>query len=147
MADGGRPFRAVVCALVLCAAALGGCGTDDEPSLPGDASVVASSGDPETVTGDLGGVELFPGSEPVGSRSEEDGVVTQSFVAPAAAPAEVMSHFQNFVGEPTGPVEDVGTALRAEFRTDDGRRLEVSVTDLGADEQDQVQYSLVLHPR
>jgi hypothetical protein len=146
--------RVVASAVVLgCGAAVlaGGCAADDTARGPaGDTRVLTTAGDPDTVNADFEGIRLYPGSEPIGSRTEKDGVVTRSFRSASGRPSEVMSHFVNTLGEPTQEVTDVGDALRAEFRTEDSSRLEVSVIQLderGFETEPGVQYSLVLHPR
>ena len=133
-----------------CALALG-CSSDDAARGPaGDPRVLTTVGDTDTANEDFEGIRLYPGSEPVGTRTEKDGVVTQSFSTASGRPAEVISHFVNTVGEPIQETQDVGDALRAGFRIEDSRRLEVSVIQLderGFETEPGVQNSLVLHPR
>lgn len=123
-----------------------GSAVDEDVTVPGDASIVPTSDDPSTANEEFEGIRLYPGSEAIGSRTVDGSVVTQSFTVTGPLPATVLSHFANTLeGWEQGEIEDVGEALRTEFRQD-GSRLEVSATvrdDTGLEEV--VQYSLVLH--
>jgi hypothetical protein len=147
---------AALCCVVGLVSVGAACTADDDTAggpargPAGDTRVLPPAGDPDTVNADFEGVPLYPGSEPIGVRSEKDGVVTRSFRSPSAQPNEVMSHFVNTLGEPAGGVDDIGDGLRGEFRTEDARPLTISVTRLGGNPGDTspgVQYSLVVHPR
>lgn len=156
--------RAAVGALIFVAAIGAGCSSDDpavieddaalpgnEPEIiddgataPGDASIVpGTGGDPDTANADFEGIRLYPGSDPVGSKTTEDGVVSQSFSVAGSDPNVVLSHFVNTLSgwEQTG-VDDIGEGLRTEFRSPDGQVLEVSATTIADD--DATQYSMVL---
>ena len=101
-----------------------------------------------------GGFDDLPryrGSTEAGSRSEDGGVISQSFFAEGTDPQLIIDFYRSelqgwdFSGE-----RDVGNGLTAEFTEtgEDGRRLEVSATRSAEDATGvdaAVQYSLVLH--
>lgn len=100
--------------------------------------------------GEFDDLPRHPRSEPIGPRSEMDGVVTQSFSATGATPEQVISFFTERLQEtgwtPAEPAHREDTPTRADFTLDD-LRLELTATSLagrtGPDEA-TVQYSLVL---
>jgi hypothetical protein len=114
---------------------------------PGDAQPA-----PEVSGFRQGGFDELPryrGSEELGVVSEDGDVVTQSFSAEGTSPELVLDFYRKELeGWTSLGREDVGDALREDFRDGDGNRLEVSATTLsqgGSDLQPTVQYSLVLH--
>lgn len=126
---------------------IAGCGdgSEDEGTQPApDVGAVAH--------GELGDLPAYPRSEPIGARSEKDGVVTQSFSVAGATPEQVISFY---VGElpglgwvPAEPAHREDTASRVDFVRGD-MRLEVTATSLAGragPEEATVQYSLVVRP-
>lgn len=135
--------RRLLGAVAVCGAALVGCTATD----PGDAQPAPNAS--EFVTGGFDELPRLQGDEPIGPRSEDGDVVTQSFRAEGLEPEDVMSFYEEELTgwEPSG-VRDVGEALRQEFDGPDGQRLEVSATVLsqgGLDMTQTLQYSLVLY--
>ena len=125
----------------------------------------ASSGDEEGTQpapgvtsfqqGDFGDVPLPDRSDPVGTRSETDGVVTQTFAARDTTVDALIDFFDSQLPaagwEPAEAYETENGIYRGDF-TKDGRRLEVvidQVPDLPEDETggaQPVQFSLILNP-
>lgn len=118
---------------------------DDGPAAPGDASLLpGDDGDPSTANEDFEGLRLYPGSEAIGTKAVEDGVVSQSFTA-VAEPNVIISHFTNTLeGWEQGAVEDIDQGLRTEFTGPGGRTLEVSASSIDDPDGTLTQYSLVL---
>ncbi len=107
--------------------------------------------------GRFGDIPLFFRSEPVGPRSEKDGVVARSYKATGASPQQVLEFYRD--GLPprwtmVTPIEKLGVnTFRADW-VDESYRLRVSATrEPLLDRDDDVvepivsQYSLTLHPR
>ncbi|MFP5254573.1 MAG: hypothetical protein ACLGI8_01860 [Acidimicrobiia bacterium] len=95
---------------------------------------------------------LYPRSDPFGTRTEEDGIVTQSFKAVGATPTQVIDFYVETLTEQgwteAEPAFRDDTSGRADF-VDGDRRLEVSATTAtdqaeGDPAGQVVQYSLVL---
>lgn len=137
-----KPLVMLVAAAAATALLLPACsGDDSSDAQPApDASVF--------VPGEFDELPRYRGSEEIGTRSTDGDVVTQSFSAEGTSPELIIEFYR---GELTGweetPTDDVGEALRTEFRRD-GQRLEVSATTIdmaGPDQQPTVQYSLVYH--
>ena len=99
----------------------------------------------------------FPRSEPVGPRSEKDGVVARSYKATGASPQQVLEFYRD--GLPpqwkmVAPIEKLGADTFQADWVDESYRLRVSATreDLLDSDDEAVdptvsQYSLTLHPR
>lgn len=139
-----RTLRGCALIVVLAAAVVSaGCTSTD----PGDAQPAPNAS--EFVTGNFDDLPRLRGDEPIGPRSEQGDVVTQSFEAEGLAPEDVMSFYEEeLTGWETPGARDVGDALRQEFTGPDGQRLEVSATILsrgGLDTTQTLQYSLVLY--
>ncbi len=96
---------------------------------------------------------LFPRSDPVGPRSEKEGVVTRSFVAKGATPEQVMQFYEGRLKgwQQVEPSHLVGTSTHRAKWALDNWFLEVSASAYASSIDDpleaQVQYSLVLSPR
>lgn len=145
------PRRALVPAAVLLSLVLAGCG-------PRDPDPVAQPV-PDVTTFEQGrfdNLPLYPRSEPLSPKTEEDGVVARSFKVRGASPDQIMTFYRDALKERWRMVTDieklgVGT-LRADW-TDDEFRLRVSATREGEiDDPDDAarsavaQYSLSLNP-
>ncbi len=142
-----RPRRVRVLAaaaiLGLMAVPIVGCSNDRTDAQPGpDVSGFVAGG----------GFDDLPrvsGSKEIGRTSHDGDVTTQSFSAEGVTPELVMSFYEDELVDWSSPgVEDAGEALRQEFRSPSGERLEVSATVLsrgGSDRTQTVQYSLVYH--
>ena len=99
----------------------------------------------------------FPRSEPVGPRSEKDGVVARSYKATGASPQQVLDFYRD--GLPpqwkmVAPIEKLGVETFQADWVDESYRLRVSATrEKLLDSEDEgvdptvSQYSLTLHPR
>ncbi len=98
----------------------------------------------------------FPRSDPVGPRTEKDGVVARSYRARGTSPEQVLEFYRDALDERwqmVTPIERLGPGtFRAEWVADDYRLL-VSATREGTlDAPDDAanpavaQYSLTLHP-
>lgn len=98
----------------------------------------------------------FPRSDPLGPRTEKDGVVARSYRARGTSPEQVLEFYRDALAERwhmATPIEKLGAGtFRAEWVTDDYRLL-VSATREGTlDAPDDAanpvvaQYSLSLHP-
>ena len=102
-------------------------------------------------------IPLFFRSEPVGPRSEKDGVVARSYKATGASPQQVLEFYRD--GLPpqwkmVAPIEKLGADTFQADWVDESYRLRVSATreDLLDSDDEAVdptvsQYSLTLHPR
>ena len=129
--------------------------------------VGCASDEPDPVTQPAPGVTTFeegrfddlpqyPGSEPLGPRSEEHGVVARSYKVTGVVPEQVLDFYRGALEEQWSmitPVEKLGIGtLRADWVGED-YRLRVSATrepelDNPDDPANKVvsQYSLTLHP-
>ena len=99
---------------------------------------------------------LFFRSDPLGPRSEKDGVVTRSYTARGASPEQVLEFYRDALDyrwEMVTPIEKLGVGtFRADW-TNGQYRLRVSASRAAAlDSPDDAsnaavsQYSLTLHP-
>jgi hypothetical protein len=137
-----KPLLILVAAATAMALLLPACsGDDSSDAQPApDASVF--------VPGEFDELPRYRGSDEIGTRSTDGDVVTQSFSAEATSPELIIEFYRDeLTGWEETPTDDVGEALRTEFRRD-GQRLEVSATTIdmaGPDQQPTVQYSLVYH--
>ncbi len=146
--------RRVAAVAVLAAGALAavGCSSD------GDARQETQPA-PRGSTFELGAFDelpRLPRSEPLGVRSEKDGIVTQSFSTVGRTPQQVLDYYARELGEAgwesATPVHRADTGAVADWITE-GFRLEVSATQIEEDHRSPqsdayvVQYSLVLRPR
>ena len=143
MHSASRSARRAGASAAVLGALLVGCTATD----PGDAQPAPNAS--EFVTGGFDELPRLQGDEPIGPRSEDGDVVTQSFRAEGLAPEDVMDFYEEELSgwEPSG-VRDAGDALRQEFDGPDGQRLEVSAVVLsrgGLDMTQTLQYSLVLY--
>ena len=138
----GRRVAAAASAVLVMAVA--GCTSGSDPN---DAQPAPNAS--EFLTGGFDELPRLQGDEPIGARSEDGDVVTQSFRAEGLAPEDVLAFYEEeLTGWETPGARDVGDALRQEFRGPRNQRLEVSATTLsqgGLDQRPTVQYSLVLH--
>ncbi len=95
----------------------------------------------------------FPRSDPLGSRSEKDGVVSRSFVAKGATAEQVMRFYERSLQgwQQLEPSHPVGTSTHRATWARGNWLLEVSTSSYASSVEDpmeaQVQYSLVLIPR
>lgn len=128
--------------------ALGGC-SDREEQREGTQPAPAVTTFEQGRFDDL---PLAPRSDPVGPRSEKEGVVTRSFSAKGTTPEQVLRFYeQNLTGwRQLEPVHEVGTSSYRATWAQGEWLLEVSsgrAPALDAPLEAQVQYSLVLRPR
>ncbi|MFP5327138.1 MAG: hypothetical protein ACLGHT_06630 [Acidimicrobiia bacterium] len=146
-----RPMRLRLAALACLVAISSSCGRagPDEGAQPAPAVTTFEQGR-------FDDIPLFPRSEPVGPRSEKDGVVARSYKALGASPEQVLDFYRD--GLPSQwrmvtPLERLGVdTYRADW--EDGQyRLRVSATLepllRGPNEASNAavsQYSLSLHP-
>ncbi len=134
----GRLFLIVAGTLLVL---LAGCTNDSQDAQPNPAGS-------DFVSGGFDDLPRYPDSEPIGTRSEDGDVVTQSFKVTGASQEMIVSFYEEELTdwEATGP-EQAGEALRAEFLAEDGTLLELSAVVLsqgGIDVTQTIQYSLVL---
>jgi hypothetical protein len=98
---------------------------------------------------------LHPRSDPVGTRSETDGVTTQSFVTDGVTTRDVLEFYERVLPErgwvPIGQIERTGPDAHRGDWQQDGWSLQVSASDAaaldtGGQVADEVttQYSLIL---
>lgn len=134
----------VLVALFVGAGALAACGDDADTAEPAES--------PGVEQGALDDIPRYPRSEPFGTQTEQDGIVTQSFQATGATPGEVIDFYVDALTElgwtEAEPAFRDDTSGRADF-VDGDRRLEVSATTAtdqveGDPAGEVVQYSLTL---
>lgn len=135
----------------LLALVLAGCGSGD-----GQPATQPAPGVSTFEQGRFDELPQFPRSEPLGPRSEKDGVVTRSYEARGTSPERVLEFYREALDEGwnmVSPIEKLGVGtFRAEW-VDEDYRLLVSATrgpaiDPPDDASNEVvaQYSLALHP-
>ncbi len=100
-------------------------------------------------------IPLFPRSDPLGRRSEQDGVVARSYMAKGTTPEQVLEYYRTALNARwrlVSPIEKLGVdTYRADWASDQ-YRLRVSATEApGVELEDAsknviVQYSLTLTP-
>lgn len=137
--------RGVVALLALLA--LAGCAVREERE--------GTQAAPDVTTleqGRFDNLPLAPRSDPIGPRSEKEGVVSRSFTAKGTTAEQVVRFYeQNLRGwRQVEPVHQVGTSSYRGTWAQGGWLLEVSSgTAPALDDplEAQVQYSLVLRPR
>ena len=112
---------------------------------------------PDVTTFEEGAFEqlpLYPDSEPIGARSEKDGVVTRSYKVQNVTVDMILAFYAERLEaagwERAEPALRENTESRADW-VNDQHRLEISAQDIRGPEdppsdQHVVQYSLVLHP-
>ncbi len=132
---------------LLVAMALGGCGTREEREGTQPAPGVTTF-----EQGRFDDLPLAPRSDPIGPRSEKDGVVSRSFTAKGTTPEQVLRFYeQNLAGwTQVEPVHEVGTSSYRGSWLRDEWLLEVSAGRAPALDdrlEAQAQYSLVLRRR
>ena len=98
----------------------------------------------------------FPRSDPVGPRTDKDGVVTRSYRARGTSPDQVLEFYREALDEGWNmvtPIERVGVGtFRAEWVREDHRLLVSATREETLDPPDDAanpvvsQYSLALHP-
>ncbi len=100
-------------------------------------------------------IPLFPRSEPLGPRSEKDGVVARSYMAKGTTPQQVLEYYRTSLNERwrlVSPIEKLGVGTYRADWVSDQYRLRVSATEAPSVELDDasknviVQYSLTLTP-
>lgn len=134
--------------LAVAVAVFAACGADEGP---------ATQPTPSETTfqrGDFDGLPLHPRSEPVGEKTEQDGVVARSFKATGATPEGVLEWYRsNLAGwQLTEPPARIGEGTYRGRWARDAYFLVVSATSaptLPNDDGDAAttQYSLSLEPR
>lgn len=144
----GWPVRLVVGVL---AATLASCGEREERAETQPAPNVTTF-----EQGAFDDIPLFPRSEPVGPRSEKEGVVARSYRARGATPQGVLEYYRDALDERrwelVGDIEELGVGTYQADWVSGDRRLRVSATRepaLGGEapsDQVVVQYSLTLRP-
>ncbi len=98
----------------------------------------------------------FPRSDPVGPRTETEGVVARSYRARGTSPEQVLEFYKDALDERwqmVTPIERLGEGtFRAEWVSDDFRLLVSATRESTLDTPDDAanpvvsQYSLTLHP-
>jgi hypothetical protein len=150
---GARRLRHVgTTAALACLLAVAGCGDDDGTTPEAQPAPDATTFE----EGDFEDLPLPPLAEPFGERSEEDGIVTRSFVIRNRTPEDVMTFYETELSEAqvvTAPEQSGADTLRAEWLLDDGRTLLVTSLPAPTAEGDEVedadvvtQFSLTLRP-
>lgn len=140
----------VLVAGVVLAVTAAGCAGEREPPAAQPAPDVTTF-----VPGRFDDLPLFPRSEPLGPRTEKDGVVARSYLAKGTTPEDVLTYYRTTLEgrwRLLNPIEKLGVrTFRADWVSDD-YRLRVSATDGPTLELDDasknvtVQYSLTLTP-
>jgi hypothetical protein len=126
---------------------LAGCGDDDGGAADGTEAQPA----PDVTVfqeGDFDGIPLPPLADEAGERSEQDGVVVQSFFVRNRTPEDVLRFYEEQLdGEVVTSPEANGDAWRGTWLRD-GRQLLVSAVPAPAAGDDEVvtQMSLELSP-
>lgn len=143
--------------IILAAAglALTGCGddqaVDDGPPVDQEnGGEVPTPGNTAFTAGEFDGVDLPRGADEAGTKTERDGVISQSFFAQQTSPEQIMDFFSTSL-ETDGwtvvePVSARGTDSLAGAWTRDGRRLEISALLAQGVDRERTQYSVVLLP-
>jgi hypothetical protein len=128
-----------------------GCGDDRNAAAPSGAPGGAqpTPGAPFYTTGTFDDISLPAGATEVGTKTEEDGAITQSFAVTSTGPDLVMDFFVETLGEqgwiPVEPVEPRGADTLFGAWDRNGRRLEVSAGPAPGI-ADDTQLNLVLLP-
>lgn len=144
--------RAALLGVAMLAPSLLGCGGDSAPPEAQPA--------PDVTTFEAGRFDdlpLHPRSDPVGPRTETDGVITRSFTTRGATAGEVVAFYADVLPDrgwtAVDAVEETGPNARQGDWSTDGWSLRVSATDaegldFGGESSTEVttQYSLVLTP-
>lgn len=143
-------------AFILAAAAgltalLVGCGGQDS-----DPAAQPAPGVTTFVPGVFDDLPQFPRAEPLGPRTEKDGVVARSYKAPGASPEQILNFYRDALKERwrmLTPVERLGVGtLRADWVSDSHRLRVSATTESGLDSRNDAsvtfvsQYNLTLHP-
>ena len=150
-----RPSRRslhMAMAAAMTSAVLLGCGGDGDPLETQPAPDVSTF-----EAGRFDDLPLHPRSDAIGTRSEEDGVITQSYGTRGATTREVLAFYEDVLPDrgwtQVGQVEETGTAAHQGDWSSEGWSLRVSATDgsqleFGGESSNEVltQYSLVLTP-
>ncbi len=102
---------------------LGACSPSDEGTQPAPAVTTFGQGDFENLP-------LPPRSEPLGERSEEDGVVARSYAVRDTSPERVLAFYSQQLPAPAvvEPPHDIGAGTFRGRWLLDGRELTVSAT-------------------
>lgn len=146
-----RPLLMTLATIVTSAALLG-CGGDGDPPETQPAPDVSTF-----EAGRFDDLPLYPRSDPVGTRSEKDGVITQSYATRGATTDEVLDFYVDVLPDrgwtQVGQVEETGPSAHQGDWSSEGWNLRVSATDgsqldFGGESSNEVvtQYSLVLTP-
>lgn len=146
----GRRTLAIVALALPLALALGACGRDGgRPS---------TQPTPDATTfqpGRFDDLPVFPRSEPLGPRNDENGSVSRSFVATGTNPEAILRYYRGALGEEWRLMHEFERLGHGTYRADwtDGEwRLRISATQEPALDIDNasaettVQYSLHVHP-
>jgi hypothetical protein len=126
-----------------------GCGDDSNDAPPNGAGGDAQPTPGETfyTAGTFDDVPLPRGATEIGTKTERDGAITQSFSVTATSPVVVMDFFVEALADrewvPVEPVESRGVNSLFGAWDRDGRRLEVSAGPAPGI-ADDTQFNLVL---
>jgi hypothetical protein len=126
-----------------------GCGDDSNVTTPYGAAGDARPTPDATVspTGTFDDIPLPSGATEIGTRTEEDGAITQSFAVTSTSPDIVMDFFVGALADqgwvPVEPVGSRGANSLFGAWDRDGRRLEISAGPAPAI-ADDTQFNLVL---
>lgn len=146
---GRRTVAFVALALAL---AIGACGSDRDGGGP------SAQPTPDATTfqpGQFDDLPVFPRSEPLGPRNDENGSVSRSFVALGTNPEAILRYYRGALGEEWRLMHEFERLGQGTYRADwtDGQwRLRISATEEpsvdidNASRETTVQYSLHLHP-
>lgn len=138
--------RPLIVVLLLAGAVLGACGSDDGSRDRGDAQ--PAPGVTTFADGDFADIPLPPRAEPAGERSEQQGVVVQSFFVRDRTAEEVLQLYGTyFEGEGVAtllPPEPFGNdAWRGRWLLD-GRELLVSAAPAPSVDDGEVEHADVV---
>jgi hypothetical protein len=147
-----RPTRSIVGAgVVALVMPLGFLGCGDDSNVPTPNGATGDAQPPPGATfhtaGTFDDVPLPRGATEIGTKSETDGAITQSFSVTATSPDQVMDYFVGALADrgwvPVDPVESRGVDSLFGAWARDGRRLEISAGPAPGI-ADDTQFNLVL---
>lgn len=152
---GTRGTRSARLAAGLLVATLIAAGCDDDGASDGELDAeltgeVPAPGGTAFTAGGFDDIQLPAGADEASTRTERDGVISQSFFANAQSPEQIMDFFADSLTQQgwqvAEPVSQRGTDSLAGAWTADGRRLEVSALLAQGVENERTQFSVVLLP-